>query len=172
MDKDNNEYEDIFDVPKCCNQTCKCALCLEYKLLVRLNCNHYVCQEDTNTIINLALQNHKQPKCPFCRENIREYSCNEIVLWELGQNTPEDIPEDIELEDIVGEDQIHFWDAPPLQPYQPYPDSPVQGHSRTSYSPSSWDSDGGKKTKSKRKKTKSRRKKTKSKRKKTKSRRK
>ena len=76
----------IFNRPECCNQPCECPVCLENKPLMRLNCNHYVCLDDIQHIINLnprRLQN-----CPICRVLITNYGCNGNII-NVGNNNPQ-----------------------------------------------------------------------------------
>jgi len=81
----------IFNRPECCNQNCECPVCLEEKPLMRLNCNHYVCLEDIQHIINS--NPNRLPKCPICREVINNYGCNgNIINVANNQNPPNIIP--------------------------------------------------------------------------------
>ena len=68
----------IFNRPECCNQNCECPVCLEDKPLMRLNCNHYVCLEDIQHIINSNPR--RLQKCPICRELINNYGCNGNII--------------------------------------------------------------------------------------------
>ena len=68
----------IFNRPECCNQPCECPVCLENKPLMRLNCNHYVCLEDIQHIINSNPR--RLQKCPICRELINNYGCNGNII--------------------------------------------------------------------------------------------
>jgi hypothetical protein len=68
----------IYDQPECCFSPCECPVCLENKLLKRLNCNHYICQDDINQI--LSNRNPAMRVCPICRQRITSYGCgNEIT---------------------------------------------------------------------------------------------
>ena len=92
----------IFNRPECCNQPCECPVCLENKPLMRLNCNHYVCLEDIQHIINSNPR--RLQKCPICRELINNYGCNgniinvgnnqnqqpNIIPYEEGENSGEE----------------------------------------------------------------------------------
>ena len=81
----------VFNKPECCNQNCDCPVCLEEKPLMRLNCNHYVCLEDIQHIINS--NPNRLPKCPICREVINNYGCNgNIINVANNQNPPNIIP--------------------------------------------------------------------------------
>ena len=73
----------IFNRPECCNQPCECPVCLENKPLMRLNCNHYVCLEDIQHIINSNPR--RLQKCPICRELINNYGCNGNII-NVGNN--------------------------------------------------------------------------------------
>ena len=64
----------IFNRPECCNQPCECPVCFENKPLMQLNCNHYVCLEDIQHIINSNPR--RLQKCPICRASINSYGCN------------------------------------------------------------------------------------------------
>ena len=64
----------VFNRPECCNQPCECPVCLENKPLMRLNCNHYVCLEDIQNIINSNPR--RLQRCPICRQLITDYGCN------------------------------------------------------------------------------------------------
>jgi len=68
----------IFNRPECCNQSCECPVCLENKPLMRLNCNHYVCLDDIQSIINSNPR--KLQNCPICRVLITNYGCNGNVV--------------------------------------------------------------------------------------------
>jgi hypothetical protein len=68
----------IYNRPECCNQNCECPVCLENKPLMRLNCNHYVCLEDIQHIINSNPR--RLQKCPICRELINNYGCNGNII--------------------------------------------------------------------------------------------
>lgn len=68
----------VFDRPECCNQTCECPVCLENKHLMRLNCNHYVCLDDIQRIINSNPR--RLQKCPICRVLINNYGCNGNII--------------------------------------------------------------------------------------------
>ena len=90
----------IFNRPECCNQPCECPVCLENKHLMRLNCNHYVCLEDIQHIINL-----NPPRCPICRELINNYGCNGNII-NVGNNQnqqPNIIPYDTNGEEMDDE---------------------------------------------------------------------
>ena len=73
----------IFNRPECCNQPCECPVCLEDKPLMRLNCNHYVCLDDIQHIINSNPR--RLQKCPICRELINNYGCNGNII-NVGNN--------------------------------------------------------------------------------------
>jgi hypothetical protein len=75
----------VFDRPECCNNMCECPVCLENKLLMRLNCNHYVCLDDIQTIISNV--NPLSRRCPICREPITSYGCNGNIV-----NVPAGLP--------------------------------------------------------------------------------
>ena len=93
----------IFNRPECCNQPCECPVCLENKPLMRLNCNHYVCLEDIQHIINSNPR--RLQKCPICRVLITNYGCNgniinvgnnqnqqpHIIPYEEGEETDDEI---------------------------------------------------------------------------------
>lgn len=68
----------IFNRPECCNLPCECPICLENKPLMRLNCNHYVCLEDIQHILNSNLR--RLQKCPICRVLIDSYGCNGNII--------------------------------------------------------------------------------------------
>lgn len=75
----------VFDRSECCNEPCECPVCLENKPLMRLNCNHYVCLEDIQHIIQSNPR--RLQKCPICREIINSYGCNgNIINLENNQN--------------------------------------------------------------------------------------
>ena len=77
----------IFNRHECCNQPCECPVCLEYKPLMRLNCNHYVCLDDIQHIINSNPR--RLQKCPICRVLITNYGCNgNIINVGNNQNLP------------------------------------------------------------------------------------
>ena len=118
----------IFNRPECCNQPCECPVCLEDKPLMRLNCNHYVCLEDIQHIINSNPR--RLQKCPICRELINNYGCNgNIVNVANNQNQqPHIIPyeegetdgEDTDVEEyvnpnvnVVSDDEGYDTDASP-----------------------------------------------------------
>lgn len=67
----------IYDQPQCCVSPCECPVCLENKLLKRLNCNHYICQDDINVI--LANRNPRMRICPICRQRITSYGCSNDI---------------------------------------------------------------------------------------------
>ncbi len=68
----------IYGRPECCYNPCECPVCMENKLLKRLNCNHYICEDDINAI--LANRNPNLRVCPLCRVRITSYGCgNEII---------------------------------------------------------------------------------------------
>ena len=123
MDKDQSQ---IFNIPNCCNELCRCTICLEDKRLVRLTCNHYICQQDTDSIINNALRNRQNPICPFCKKNITDYSCNGTILWRLEETRPSRTQrrDDEEEED---------WELPPRAYHR---------EEMAPYTPADWDSDG------------------------------
>jgi len=74
-----------FNSPECCVRPCECPVCLETKILMRLNCNHYVCLDDIQRIINS--NSRKLQKCPICRVLITNYGCNgNIVNVDNNQN--------------------------------------------------------------------------------------
>lgn len=73
----------IFNRAECCNQPCECPVCLENKPLMRLNCNHYVCLEDIQQIIDLNPR--RLQKCPICRDLITNYGCNGNII-NVGNN--------------------------------------------------------------------------------------
>jgi hypothetical protein len=68
----------IFNRDECCDQPCECPVCLEDKPLMRLNCNHYVCLDDIQSIINSNPR--KLQNCPICRVLITNYGCNGNVV--------------------------------------------------------------------------------------------
>ncbi len=68
----------IFNRPECCNEPCECPVCYEDKPLMRLNCNHYVCLEDIQHIINSNPR--RLQKCPICRVLIDNYGCNGNII--------------------------------------------------------------------------------------------
>lgn len=68
----------VFNRPECCNQPCECPVCFEEKPLMRLNCNHYVCLEDIEHILNLSPRSLQ--KCPICRKLIDSYGCNGNII--------------------------------------------------------------------------------------------
>jgi hypothetical protein len=68
----------MFNRPECCNQPCECPVCLENKPLMRLNCNHYVCLDDIQHIINSNPR--RLQKCPICRVLITNYGCNDNII--------------------------------------------------------------------------------------------
>jgi hypothetical protein len=80
----------IFNRPECCNQSCNCPVCLENKPLMRLNCDHYVCLEDIQDIINLNPR--RLQKCPICRELINNYGCNDNIINVANNQEPNIIP--------------------------------------------------------------------------------
>jgi hypothetical protein len=81
----------IFNRPECCNQPCECPVCHEDKPLMRLNpCNHYVCLEDIQQIIQ---HNPRTPRCPICRALINNYGCNGNII-NVPNNQPNIIPYD------------------------------------------------------------------------------
>jgi hypothetical protein len=80
----------IFNKPECCNQPCECPVCLENKPLMRLNCNHYVCLEDIQHIINSNPR--RLQKCPICRVLITNYGCNGNITNVPNNQQPNIIP--------------------------------------------------------------------------------
>jgi hypothetical protein len=95
----------IFNRPECCNQPCECPVCLENKPLMRLNCNHYVCLEDIQYIINSKPR--RLQKCPICRVLITNYGCNGNITnvpnnQQLNNQQPNIIP--YEEGETVGEE--------------------------------------------------------------------
>jgi len=90
----------IFNRPECCNQNCECPVCLENKPLMRLNCNHYVCLEDIQHIINSNPR--RSQKCPICRELIKNYGCNGNIINVPNNEQPNIIPyEDDDTDDDI-----------------------------------------------------------------------
>ncbi len=82
----------IFNRPECCNQNCECPVCLENKPLMRLNCNHYVCLDDIQHIIDSNPR--RLQKCPICRVLITNYGCNGNIINIANNNQqPNIIPE-------------------------------------------------------------------------------
>jgi hypothetical protein len=100
----------IFNRPECCNQPCECPVCLENKPLMRLNCNHYVCLEDIQHIINSNPR--RLQKCPICRELINNYGCNGNII-NVGNNQnqqPHIIPyEEGETDGEETDDEVHVY---------------------------------------------------------------
>ena len=95
---------------ECCNQPCDCPVCLENKPLMRWNCNHYICLDDIQYIINSnprILQ-----KCPICRVLINNYGCNgnitnvpnnqqsNIIPYEEGETYDEGYESPVGVADI------------------------------------------------------------------------
>ena len=88
----------VFNRPECCNNPCECPVCLENKLLMRLNCNHYVCLDDIQLIINN--NNPILRRCPICRVQITNYGCNgNIVNVANYDNEGETDEEDFESDE-------------------------------------------------------------------------
>jgi hypothetical protein len=80
----------IFNRPECCNQPCECPVCLENKPLMKLNCNHYVCLDDIQHIINSNPR--RLQKCPICRVLITNYGCNGNITNVANNQQPNIIP--------------------------------------------------------------------------------
>jgi hypothetical protein len=80
----------VFNRPECCNQPCECPVCLENKHLMKLNCNHYVCLDDIQHIINSNPR--RLQKCPICRTLIANYGCNGNITNVANNNPPNTIP--------------------------------------------------------------------------------
>jgi hypothetical protein len=95
----------IFNRPECCNQPCECPVCLENKPLMRLNCNHYVCLEDIQHIINSNPR--RLQKCPICRELINNYGCNGNITNVPNNQQPNIIPYEEGYESPVGVADIY-----------------------------------------------------------------
>lgn len=106
----------VFNRPECCNQPCECPVCLENKPLMRLNCNHYVCLEDIQHIININPR--RLQRCPICRVLINNYGCNgniiniennqppqpNIIPYEEGQTDGEETDNETNL-NVVTDDE-------------------------------------------------------------------
>jgi len=71
-------------------------VCLENKVLMRLNCNHYICLEDIQTIIGNV--NPVLRRCPICRVSITNYGCNGNII-----NLPVPLPIQNPDYDVEGE---------------------------------------------------------------------
>jgi hypothetical protein len=74
----------IFNRSECCDVPCECPVCLENKTLMRLNCDHYICLEDTQNIIRSNPR--RLQKCPICRTLITSYGCNGNIVNVGNQN--------------------------------------------------------------------------------------
>ena len=78
----------VFDRPECCNQPCQCPVCYENKLLMRLNCNHYICLDDIRQIIDTNRYRRERQICPMCRTLITSYGCNGNITNVANQQPP------------------------------------------------------------------------------------
>ena len=103
----------IFNRPECCNQNCECPVCLEDKPLMRLNCNHYVCLQDIQHIINSNPR--RLQKCPICRELINNYGCNGNII-NVDNNNQNQQPNIIPYEEDETDDEGYETDDTVLLP--------------------------------------------------------
>lgn len=91
--------DSIFNSPECCSRPCECPVCLENKPLMRMNCDHYVCLQDIQRIIQSNPR--RLQKCPICRALITNYGCNgTIVNVDINEDTHEE-PQNIDSYDSV-----------------------------------------------------------------------
>lgn len=153
----------VYNSPECCNQPCQCPVCLEDKLLMRLNCNHYVCLDDITGIINRSPSGNR--RCPVCRTLMTSYECNGDITH-IGNDTTQNVrnrpqyilSDDDSDSDIVGDPSQYF-------PLDYYSDNDIVGDPSQYILSDDEDEMTGGKNKTKKRKSKS---KTKSKTKKSK----